>query len=250
MQIARVVLELSVKRQKWSRRTFRDHILEREIGDKGEAHFQRVSYAVQKAAGAGASVVVLPAYSLIDGAGGLSLRQWKRLPKRFGLDFLVGGTLAPRAVIPEIPDLWKEEGLFVAAKSGLLVPDLQYGPLPLSFGASFGITAISSSVGKVKQYPEIFRSVAERGQTTAPLLIFDMGHNQYGGRYKRRLSSVIAATRRLGSEQTFLLLSSWRWRGSASGCWAFENVADARYSKRLEVPTADGRADFVDVFHV
>jgi len=250
MQIARVVLELSVRRQKWSRRTFRDHILGREVGSNGEAHFKRVSNVVQKAVSAGASVVVLPAYSLLDGVSGLSLKEWGRLPRRLGLDFLIGGTIAPRACVPEVPDLWQEEGLFVASKSNHLVPALQYGPLPLSFGGSFGITAISSSVVRVRQFPEIFRAVAQRGNPNTPLLIFDMGHNQYGGRYKRRLSSVIAATRFLGSDQTFLLVSSWRWRGSASGCWAFRNASDAPYAERREIPTSDGRTDFVDLFHV
>jgi|SRR5579862_12934 len=249
MKLARVVLELSVPRQHWSRRRLRDHILEREAGTNSEAHFRRVSNAVRQAGAADASVILLPAYTLLFGVNGMSLRRWRGLPRRFGFDYLLGGGLTPERNAPKKADLWREESLFVASKGGMLVPPHQYGPLPIMLGESPTIAAISSSVINVRRYPEVFRSLARQAIYRSPLLILDMGHNQYGSRYKRRLKNVAAAAQCLKAKKTLLLVSSWRWRGSSSGTWALTDKGNLDFDERIQIPVDNGRTDYVDLFN-
>jgi hypothetical protein len=250
MKIARVVLELSVPRQIWSRRRFRNHILKSEVGQNEEAHFHRVANAVRHASAADARTIVLPAYTLIGGATGTSAGRWRSLPRRFGFEYLLGGELTPERKTLSNAELWREESLFVASKNGPLVPEHQYGPLPVSLGDSPAIAAISSSVINVRRFPEVFRSLTQRATCKSPLLILDMGHNQYGSRYKRRLKNVATAAQQLGAGRTFLLVSSWRWRGSSSGNWALTNQGNTTYDERIQIPTVNGRTDYVDLFTV
>ena len=250
MKLARVVLELSVPRRHWNRRRFRRHILEREVGQDTEAHFQRISNAVRRASHAKANIVVLPAYTLLGEAGGAGLSRWRQLPRRFQFDYLFGGILTRERRPPRNADLWREESIFAASKEAMLVPPNQYGPLPLTLGESPAIAAISSSVIAVRRFPEVFRSVVRQATSISPLLILDMGHNQYGSRYRRRLACVTTAAQDLGAPETLTLVSTWRWRDSSSGNWAFSNKQDAICEKRLQVPVEDGRTDFVDLFNV
>jgi len=249
MKVARVALELSAPRRRLTRRQFRDHILKNEVRKNPQAYLKRISETAKIAAAAKAELVLLPAYALPCEHGGLTLHDWQRIPRRFGLKCLVGGAYSPDVQAPTT-ELWRQEYIFAASNKGLLIPEHQYGPLPVMLGTKRLILAISSSVKNVERYPDIYRSLFRAPASQSSLLVLDMGHDQYGGRYQRRLTSVTSFISTAGSKRNHLLLSSWRWRGSSIGTWALKNGLNFGFEKRVKAPLVDGRLDYVDMFEV
>lgn len=249
MKVARVVLELSIPRRRLTRRQFRDHILKKEVREDPRSYLERISRTAEIAAVAAADLVLLPAYAFPCERKGLTRHHWERIPRRLGLKCLVGGAYSPH-VAASATELWRQEHIFAATQKESLVPEHHYGPLPLMLGGERLILAISSSVKNVEWYPHIYRSLFNPATPKSPLVILDMGHDQYGSRYKRRLRSVTSCLSREGSNRNHLFVSSWRWRGSSIGTWGLSRGANSAFEKRLKVPLIDGRVDYVDIFHV
>ena len=121
----------------------------------------------------------------------------------------------------------------------------------LILGKRPAIAAISSSVGYVREAPLVFASAAIEATRKAPLLIFDMGHDQYGGRYRKTLTTTVAAMRQIGAKRVFLALSFWRWKNSASkASWALDNEKGAPYHRHEVTDKHSGRVDYLDLFTV
>ncbi len=240
MKVARIVMQLPFGRDDFNDACKRRRQVERPVifAKKLSATYRksrrryraRVKALLSKAVSCGADVVVFPACALIYETPAELLEYTQGIS---GFTLLAAGALDLRS------KKWPEH--IVAFEGARRLPTIDKGPY--AFDLAFGrcALAISSSVGKLAEERWVVESPAK------PLLVLDMGHQQYTGRYLFTLSRVqkLAAPR---SRKRFVVLAWWRWSGgSSTGRWAFPSrPAWSPEGGRLE--EKDG--DFIDFFDV
>jgi hypothetical protein len=124
-------------------------------------------------------------------------------------------------------------------------PVLQFDssrPVQAQVDKAWAFLAISSTVAKIKSTTETPPA------TTTSVVVLDLGHHQYNGRYMMTLRSVKADLEKRFALPPTVLLSFWRFReGKVASAWAAGN-SRLRF-KRIEIAN-DGSLDYVDIFSI
>ena len=101
--------------------------------------------------------------------------------------------------------------------------------------------AISSTVAKV-------RGTSETPPDATGIVVLDLGHHQYNGRYMMALRGVKEDLRKRLALPSAVLLSFWRFReGGVASDWA-AGSSRLRF-ERIEVVNDSG-VDYVDIFSI
>ena len=175
-----------------------------------QAYRDRIFRMADEARRRGADGLMLPACTLFYGSDeelGTYLKRFESLP--WVISGLWGSGAGPferfgegeqAAVIRQGKVLHRFDGHFPW--------NVKMGPWNL-------YAAISSTIGAVR-IPETKTSHEHPPERQKPVLVLDMGHNQYKGRYKKTLTSVQRYLKKTDSQPVTVVLAFWHYRNSAS----------------------------------
>ena len=215
---------------------------------QGRAQYlERIGSLVDHAVQQGADIVVLPATSLLTDDR-LTMADYGR--RLAAAPFLLAGRLDATSLGHKDDQL---EGS-IALRNGIEVPTLS---LPADRMAALGgllgtlpaIVAVSSTVRNVRTSGRSYASwVSSRERADVRLLICDLGHEQYSGRYLSTLQAVQRHASAVWRVKSVVVLAQWRYlAGARRTDWV---APDAMTVERLPAVPAAVHADEVDLITI
>jgi hypothetical protein len=246
MKVARIVMQFSgrakdfqkLRDRSMARSLFLKKLLAEYDNDKG-GYRARVKALLGKAVSCGADVVAFPACAFIY-----------QTPAELR-GYMYGSSKLPLVAAGALDRRSKSREHIVAFDRARRLPTPDYGPYVFDFQFGRCAFAISSSVKKLVDVPADCAGWTGES-STKPLLVLDMGHQQYPGRYSfftlPRVQEHAAPT----SKKTFVVLAWWRWSGgNPTGRWASPSQPEwlPEGKDRLREKHGDNE-DFIDFFDV
>lgn len=245
MKVARIYLRSLAKRPAHNdRRSWRNSLLSKDLADPS-AHAERLRRLVDVAAASSVDVAIFPACSFMCDGSTAAMNRWRKLLAR-AAPLTIAGAFVPGEDI-EDDDLWMEEVLCAFTDNESLLDPEGYGPSPLLVGEQPLIAAISSSISGVRDYPAVFAATAKQASSLHPLVIADVGHEPYGGRYAKLLGNVVTAMSAAGASPVHLIVSTWTWSGGSTGHWCFDADGSSQPPLVRTEIEAPGGTDIVDI---
>ena len=233
VRVGRVFLNIGVRMMEGKRADF-EQLTRAQFTPDPRAYRDRLVRLIERAREAGAEVVVLPAGAFI-------------LAKK--------ATPLSAYAVPDVP-------LVVAGGSddnGEFAVVMRHGVAGERFDAQrvhwldagrfTVLTAISSTIGKLirdERRVEPIPSKLAPPDPNKPILLLDVGHNQYGGRYYARTLRCVARDAPPSGQPAALVLSSWMWASKGIKCsWC--QPEDRVTVRTLTGPDERDRLDLIDV---
>lgn len=212
VRVARVFLNLGVTMTDLKRAAPKKHdafaVRQAELfGANPAGYLDRVVSLLRRATASGADVVVLPARALIHGSEGVTLSS-------YGLDavpLLVAGEAVNGA--------WKA----IVVRQGVVTERFDDQAVHWVDAGRFTIlAAISSTVKGLHEGQEPVRSKVNPPAGGKPVLVIDLGHHGYNGRYfGQTLRCAAVAAGKAASAPSAAVLASWIYATTRPKCpWA------------------------------
>ena len=121
-------------------------------------------------------------------------------------------------------------------------------PILLDLSGFSAWAAISSTIGGVANGTGVKSRALQPEPFTAPRIVLDVGHNQYGGRYTRTIKRVLRSLSQQTSGPSSVILSFWHYAHYGWICyWVEPRDASFIDVQRTELRTQDEFVDYVDL---
>ena len=211
-------------------------------------HVERIGRLVDQAVESGADIVVLPATSiLVDGT--VTLGEYQRRLKV--APFVVAGLLDAGTLGEKGDD---REGALVIGYGrklqSLEPPTDEMAAVGGHLGDLPAIVAVSSTVRDVRRGGDDYASwIGRKSARDTRLLILDLGHEQYTGRYVSTLRAVRDHVVRDWDVTPAVILAQWRGSGYVGTCPWFFSPHGTTWERLPALPGAEF-ADEVDLIDV
>jgi hypothetical protein len=233
VRVGRVFLNIGVRMTEGKHGDFEQLTRAQFTPDPG-SYRDRLVRLIERAREAGADVVVLPAGAFILSKKAMSLSAY---------------------AVPDVPMVVAggsdDNGEFaVVMRHGVAGERFDAQRVHwLDAGRFTVLTAISSTIGKLirdERRVEPIPSKLAPPDPNKPILLLDVGHNQYGARYHFNTLRCVARDAPPSGQPAALVLSSWMWSSKGIACsWC--QPEDRVTVRTLTAPEERDRLDLIDV---
>jgi len=246
--VGRVILDFGLdmkahrkKEDKW--KAHKDWVAKEFLGNR-KAYFDRLSKIIERAKDEGVELLVFPACAMIR-HNTSHARRYRTLFR--GISCVAGGVLS--VTTRRGMQRYRESaGIWIEGRQALkLNSDAARG---VSLPRVHILAAISSTIGQVAD-PKMGHLEALTGLADSKrVLVMDMGHHQYSGRYLRTLRRVWMRVRDASHKRTVVVLAFWKYLGTKSETrWMEPKKGRRQKFERHRIPLSIDRSreDFLDV---
>jgi hypothetical protein len=233
VQVGRVFLNIGVRMTEGKDGDFEQLTRAQFTPDPG-AYRDRLVRLIERAREAGADVVLLPAGAFILSKKAMPLSAY---------------------AVPDVPMVVAggsdDNGEFaVVMRHGVAGERFDAQRVHwLDAGRFTVLTAISSTIGKLIRDERRVEPVPSKHappDPNKPILLLDVGHNQYGARYHFNTLRCVARDAPPSGHPAALVLSSWMWSSKGIACsWC--QPEDRVTVRTLTAPEERDRLDLIDV---